>query len=416
LTAISKRTAVPSNDSSFSLFDFGGEVPRDSAYQLTLLSAADVDRVPGFRDEWERHCQSGSNLNALFQSPAWWDFIQPVDHGELCAVLVARAADGSLAGVVPVRTEPYTLSFRLGRLRFWTKRLKAVRVLGCQPNLRDDEDLYLAVVHRLFREFPDADCILMEAMAVESDCWKFVSGSQRLRELTSIYIRRGMTPHHVVAIPDSFDSYLGKFRSKTRYNLRRQVKRLQEHGGGRMELARVDEPEKVRAFLDDSAEIETHSWQHDAIGPTLDASPQYCEKLAHLANRGFVRSYILRCGDKPCAMVKGFQYGGVYYYSWCEFDQRLAEFSPGTVLLYLLIEDLCRHRSPKCLTFLWGDAAYKKVFGTNCIEDATALLIAPRARLFTKLYVRLHAAAKYLAARLRRPNRQTVDSSNSRDS
>lgn len=414
MTAISQQSVIPSNDPSVSRID--GEAPGESAYQLTLLSAADVDRMPGFRDEWEQRCLAGSNLNALFQSPAWWDFIQPVDNGERCAVLMARAADGSLAGVVPVRTEPYTLSFRLGRLRFWTKRLRAVRVLGCQPNLRDDEDLYLAIMNRLFREFPESDCILLEAMTVDSDCWKFVSGSSRLRKRANVYIRRGMTPHHVIAIPGSFESYLGKFRSKTRYNLRRQAKRLQEHGGGRMDLERIDDREKVRSFLDDSAELEPYSWQHDALGPTLDASPQHCEKLERLASHGIVRSYILRCGNKPCAMVKGFQYGGVYYYSWCEFDQRLADFSPGTVLLYLLIEDLCSHRSPKWLTFLWGDAAYKKIFGTNCIEDATALLIAPRASLFTKSYVRLHAAAKRLAARFRRRNRNTLDSPTARES
>ena len=63
----------------------------------------------------------------------------------------------------------------------------------------------------------------------------------------------------------------------------------------------------------------------------------------------------------------------------------MPEYSPGKVLLYLLIEDLCNHRPPKCLTFFEGGAPYKDVFGTGVLEDASVLLVHGKGRLAARL-------------------------------
>ena len=179
---------------------------------------------------------------------------------------------------------------------------------------------------------------------------------------------------------------------------RRQVRRLaEEHGSP--DLIRIEHPADVPRFLEDAARVEQHSWQYQALGSTIRPSQDQCDKLSRLAEQGILRSYILRSGGEPRAMVRGFQYADVYYYSWCGFDQRIAELSPGTVLLYLLIEDLCRHRCPRRLTFLWGDDGYKHQFATQRVEDVTALIISPEASLQTRMRVQAHAGLCRLLAR-----------------
>jgi hypothetical protein len=372
-----------------------------AAHQLSCLSPQEVSQTPGFGEEWEQWTQSNGNLNVFFQSPPYWDYIQPIPGGEHSAVVAVRAGDGHLAGVVPVRTTTYAMPMSILGRRIATVRVRAIRVMGSQPSLPDSEQAYLDLFRGLFRKFPHCDSILMEAGAVGGFWWKVVSQSQRLRDYAAVYIRRGMTPHHVIALPSSFDDYLAKFKSKVRYNLRREVRRLRERGEGRLELVRVEHAKDVRTYLDETSAIEAQSWQYEALGPTLDGSDEHARKLARLADQGALRCYLLRCGGEGCAFVQGFQYRDVFYYSWCGFDRRLAEFSPGTVLLFLLIEDLCAHRRPRRATFLAGDAWYKSLFGTDRVEDATVLLVSRQAKLFARLRVGLYFASLWLAERLK---------------
>jgi CelD/BcsL family acetyltransferase involved in cellulose biosynthesis len=371
--------------------------PARSAYRVAFLGPAESAGAADVRAAWERIAGTCGHPNAFFHAPAWWDYLQPLPAGERGAVAVVRADDGSIVGVVPVRTAQHTLAVSVRGRTLAAKKIRCVRVMGCEPALPEDEDLHVELMRALAREFPDCDCVLIEAARADSYVSTFVQQSQCLRQHASVYVRYGMTPHYVIDIPPTFDEYLNKFKSKVRYNLRRQVKRLGECGGGELELARVERADEVQRFLDEATEVEAHSWQYQALGGTVNPSQEQCDKLTRLADQEILRCYVLRCGDKPCAMVRGFQYAGVYY-SWCGFDQRLADLSPGTVLLYLLIADLCRHRPPERLTFLWGDDRYKRLFATGRQQDATALVVSRRARLSTRLWVRAHASACHLLA------------------
>jgi len=372
--------------------------PARSGYRVALLGPAELARAADVRAAWERIARACGHLNAFFHAPAWWDYLQPLPAGERGAVAVVRAGDGSIAGVVPVRTAQHRLAVSVRGRTLAARKIRCVRVMGCEPALPEDEDLHVELMRALVREFTECDCVLIEAARADSYVSTFVQQSRRLRQHASVYVRYGMTPHYVIDIPPTFDEYLNKFKSKVRYNLRRQVKRLGECGGGELELARIEWADEVPRFLDEAGEVEAHSWQYQALGSTVNPSQEQCDKLTRLADQGILRCYVLRCGSKPCAMVRGFQYAGVYYYSWCGFDQRLADLSPGTVLLYLLIEDLCRHRPPERLTFLWGDDRYKRLFATGRLQDATALVVSRRARLSTRMWVRAHASACHLLA------------------
>ncbi len=381
------------------------EPPRAARPTPCAFSFHDAAQVRGdarLNEEWNDCVAASDNLNALFQSPLWWNSLPEAAAGERRKLGVVRSAGGALVGVIPVRTGTYPLSFSAWGTSLGTWNLRAVRVMGCQPFLPDDEGLHLNVMQRLFTEFPECDCVLMEAAESRSFASQFVSRSTALRRLATPYVRQGMTPHYVIEIPATFELYLQKFKSKVRYNLRRQVRRLQEQGAGRLDLIRVETPADVDGFLAEAAMVEAQSWQFQELGATLGASDEYRQRLTRLAEQSALRCYLLRVGGEPSAMVIGYQYAGTYYYSWCGFAQSLAEFSPGTVLLYRIIEDLCSHDRPRRLTFLWGDAGYKRLFATDCLEDTTAVIVSRRARLSARTALALHEAGRRLAARFSR--------------
>ena len=154
---------------------------------------------------------------------------------------------------------------------------------------------------------------------------------------------------YLIDLRDGFDQYLGAMSGKTRYTLRKKVRVLREHGGGRLECRRVEAEDQVEAFLEAGERVHSRSWQ----GRKLWASNYNHEshlvgpELKGLARAKILRSYLLECGGEPCAYVVGYQFDGVYHYMEPRFDEVLGRRSPGTVLLYLLLEDLFCARPPR---------------------------------------------------------------------
>jgi hypothetical protein len=182
----------------------------------------------------------------------------------------------------------------------------------------------------------------------------------------------GCRGRHLLRLPGGFPNYLARFRAKKRYNLQRQARLLRDRLGGELRLERLTRPEEVPAFLEAAGAVEADSWQGRLSGPRLGGSPA---SLADAARRGLVRSYLLSGGGVPCAFVVGYQAGGVYEYHQIGYRRDLARFSPGTTLLYLLLEDLFAHGRPDFLNFGWGDDAYKSEFGNEHWSDAAVLLL-----------------------------------------
>jgi CelD/BcsL family acetyltransferase involved in cellulose biosynthesis len=60
-----------------------------------------------------------------------------------------------------------------------------------------------------------------------------------------------------------------------------------------------------------------------------------------------MRSYLLFCGERACAFLVGFQYGGRYLLHDLGFDPDLAKYSVGTVLQLLTVEDLFSYNRPE---------------------------------------------------------------------
>jgi CelD/BcsL family acetyltransferase involved in cellulose biosynthesis len=119
-----------------------------------------------------------------------------------------------------------------------------------------------------------------------------------------------------------------------------------------------------------------------------------------VARRGLLRSYVLYGANAPCALVLGYQFGDVFHYAEIAYDQTFGRFSPGTALLYLLIEDLTGHRSPRLVNFGIGDAGYKREFSNIHAEDASVLLLPKNAANAVRR--RCHGAFRSLVASVKR--------------
>jgi CelD/BcsL family acetyltransferase involved in cellulose biosynthesis len=373
---------------------------RNVQYSISVMDSSAFISTPTLQHEWERLSKNNASVNAIFQSPAWWRYNLAAPSATKNLLAVARTTDGTLAAVVPIQILDYPLRFHFGVRLLGRMRVRAVKISSGYPSEHGDEGLYVQLVRNLLDAFPECDCILMDSMEVGGRGWEIIHASSDLRKHVHPYIPYGIDRCHLITMQGTFEQYLAKFKSKTRSNLRRTIKKLQEHGNGKLELLRIEQESEVSLFLEKAAPISLQDRTARNVSWHLEDSAAESARLALLARAGNLRCYLLRCGGDVCAFVRGYQYNGVYYYNRIGFDARFTDYSPGTALLYLLIEDLFNHAPPRLLNFHSGNWSYKAQFATDHFDEANVLLV--RSRLISRLRVGRHAVFVRSVERLKR--------------
>jgi hypothetical protein len=194
----------------------------------------------------------------------------------------------------------------------------------------------------------------------------------------------------MIHLPASVQEYRAKMCGKKRYNLRRQARLLNAHCGGQLRLLRVDSPHQVaelaRAVAPSGGFGGLRQWGRSTH---LTIDPQVAEGLA---GRGLLLNYVLMCGARPCAVLTGRQYRGVYYLDGIPRDRTLDRFSPGATALHLALEDLIRETPFHKVDLGFGEPAYSHS-STNVVESRASLLLL-RKTATNRLRRGVHAASR----------------------
>jgi hypothetical protein len=369
-------------------------------FSPTLFSLSEL-LAPERRASWEGLLETYSHPNSLYQSPGWFEHKQATGSGD--KLFLVGLTDGAerLAGLVPLAQGQWNLDYSLKALRVWRTKLRCLSVLGSVPLVPPDTEAHDRVFRAIHDRFPRCDCLMMRMVPTDSFLWRYLNGSSYVKERFAPYVPDGRNTNHFIALPDSFDAYLNKFGPKKRYNLKRQVRLLRDHAAGQLTFRRIERGEDVPFFLNAADGVARRSWQ-GARAPkeVINADEQWHRELLDLAERGLLRSYVLLSGHSPCAYVLGYQAGHVYHYVQIGYDQNFSRFSPGTVLLYLLIEDLIIHHKPGLVTFGFGDNAYKQQFGNVQVEGAHVILL--KKNLLNGTRRLLHSSFRRVGSALRR--------------
>jgi CelD/BcsL family acetyltransferase involved in cellulose biosynthesis len=363
-----------------------------SEYQHTIsfVDSSDAVTIAEFRDAWDELAHNSSNLFALFQSPVWWDKLNPLPGGERSVIGVLRGDNGTPVGVVPMYMKRYCLEFKLHNWRLAGFHFQLMKMLGDQPLLPSSESCYIEFFHSLFHTFKESDGIYLEWIPFGSYIWNILSSSQTLKKEFIVYQPTEPDICTLIEMPSSFEEYLATFSKKTRHNFRTQVNRLRKLGNGRLDLVRIEHEEQVKEFLDTASSINLRSTTYRKTGWAIPNSPEECNKYIQLCQAGVLRSYLLRCGSEVCAFARGFQYGDTFQYQRTGFDDRFSKYSPGAVMLYLFLEDLFGHRPPKRVNFsVSADYWYKKFFGNKFVCGNGIIVLQKTPRNYMR--IRLHA-------------------------
>lgn len=204
-------------------------------------------------------------------------------------------------------------------------------------------------------------------------------------------------PHWVIR-PDPTDAEfgLGSLSGRTRRTLRREWRKLNEAVGD-ARVVMFSRTHDVNRIIEGAAQI-TSATFHDKLGNPFRDVPIWRGPVELEARRGALRAFFLCAQETPIAFFIGSLYGSTLFLDATGYLPQHAAHSPGKHLLLQLIRH-CASESIATIDFGFGDAEYKRIYGTESWLEQSVRLYGRTAR--ATLAWMLDAAATRGAAGLR---------------
>lgn len=373
--------------------------------QRMSVEAIAIDKVPpdsALAAAWDEHVANVRNLYSMYQSRSWLSCTQ--DGSERTAeVLVSNAAAGHDSIIAPLAFETVPLRFQASRRAKFSLPIACVEILGGQPLGKLSYPACVELIDTIWRTYPDIQGVYFKSVPDDSDLWKVLAENQWRFGRTSAYKLDGERSFHYLALPGTFDGYMGEFRKKQRYNLKRQVRVLSEAFEETLEVSVITRPEDVSQLVADVNKVAEKSWKAEELDravPEVVANPKALEEIAA---KGLLRAYVLKVKNEPCAYAIGYHFKQIYHYANIGYDSTLHQYSPGNVLLLLVIQDLIEKAGAQFMNFGITDAEYKRIFGNRHIKDAALLVLRPGLRntAMLKMHAAFQGLKSYARERLR---------------
>jgi len=164
----------------------------------------------------------------------------------------------------------------------------------------------------------------------------------------------------------SFDDYLRKFSAKTRNTLKRKRRNFAKVSGGIIDLRTYGSPKELEEFCRFATAISRVSYQ-GKIGFGFPEGKEFTELLIEESRQGRVRGFVLMHTNQPVSYVLCRINCDIITYSIPGYDPEFVRFSPGAVLLYLIIEKLFNERRFRIFDFGGQEWDYKALLATGTV-------------------------------------------------
>lgn len=334
------------------------------------LAGGEVARGDPLYRRW-RELAETAPAASVYQHP---DFVLgPSEDGEGGPVLFARPAGrggepdrlACLAALVakdwkvqPVPALPW--GFRLRGLQ-----LAGSRLLG-DDGKESAEAFVGELIGRLNSAGARTDFVLFENLEVHSPLWDALAAGRRD---AAILRPSEPQPHWWIEVPERADDYWKQLSKETRRDLRKNAKRL-EHT-----LVRYAAPEQVPELLRKAHQVSRASWQSRRLGLRVRNDQEETRFWEAVAAVGGLRSYVLEQGGRPLAFQLAVQWNGCLLLEETGYDPAYRGSSPGSVLVYRVLEDVLAQDTPRLIDFGFGDGGHKASLCNRKTMSGPVLLV-----------------------------------------
>jgi hypothetical protein len=339
--------------------------------RLWLEGTKDTFHDHGVLQDWLRWVTQGPESsiylhpNLVLAAPA--ESASPLVYVRRSGTQSGTAQPACLAALAPkARRVRLTPGLPLG-LSLRGRRLIGNQLLG--DDGEESAEAFITALARWLRSAGSAcEFVLFEDIEVQSPLWQALHEEAARGEVV-VYYPEKPQPHWWIRFPDKPEEYWIRFSSKTRYNFRRAAEKL-EHS-----VTCFSEKESVPGFLEKAHEVSKRSWQMKRLGVRIGNTPEEKVFYEFLASQGAMRAYVLEQNGRPLAFEVGILWNGSFVLEETGYDASYVHYSPGTVLLYRVLQDLIARDTPHLVDFGFGDGEYKRLFANEQTASGPVLLM-----------------------------------------
>jgi hypothetical protein len=310
--------------------------------------------------EWRDFVSSTSRGSCFFNDPDVIEF--DVCQGDVLPFIVMVRQAGVLQCVAPLRVQPSGFQLQFSVFTLATFPVQLMTMWGNGFIFRKD-----AAVGECCAQIFDTvradnfDLIFLNAVETDSPLGNYCA-SNNYKPAGLRFARPARIIDHTyrLELPATFSEYLGTLGSNTRASLKRRAKKLIACHGA--EMVRITSADQVPTFLNAVDEVYRDSWQAKRLGPNKFNNASELARFRHVAQHGWLRSYLLLGDRGPLAFQVAYQYGDALHACDFAFAQQWSKYGPGAVLMYLMLEDLYQDVSPRVVDLREGASGQKRSF------------------------------------------------------
>lgn len=181
--------------------------------------------------------------------------------------------------------------------------------------------------------------------------------------------------HSSLRLSSSADQVWNGLSSGLRADVRRKKRKLVREFGAGAKIRCFRSPDEVEDAIPQIENIARKTYQR-GLGVGFQDTQEMRRRLQFLAERGWLRIYLLTLNEEPSAFWVGTIYGGSFSSDYLGFDTKFGNYSPGTYLLSEIVEDLCRFGVSN-LDFGAGESRYKERFSNSHWHEGSVYMFAP---------------------------------------
>jgi GNAT acetyltransferase-like protein len=247
----------------------------------------------------------------------------------------------------------YLLEVHLGSLRFGSILLRTKQLWTAFPVCLNRPQL--PSVSR--RDLDGVDAVWIPGFPISNDCpaLQFQPGIIRLMTWSDT--------RFLISIKGTFNEYLRSRSRNTRQTLNKQIRRWRSLTGKEATIKEFRGEGQMGEFYSIASPLSRKTWQGKR-GSGLEEIDRP-DEILRMAAADRARGYILFCGNRPVAFAICYVERTTMVASQFGYDPAYAEFSPGTTLLYLLVEKIFAEGEMQFFDLMEGTIwHYKSSFAT----------------------------------------------------
>jgi Acetyltransferase (GNAT) domain len=334
---------------------------------LEIVTISSFDQIDKIRNEWDDLLKRINNDN-IYVDPEFYVRMFDSRAPDGLPYLVLFMIDSVLIGLILGWTSNTKVPCWFGYKKFHTPSLKTLNIeidgliTDGQPETVNELAKYLSSVVKN----KEIELLSVNHLSEKNPLYdKIKSGIG--------FSKKAVYKQGIAWISTIRDFKTGKpfeiNSPKTKANFRRKARRLLEHFNNELEIIEISSDEDLEYFIRNADIIGQKSYQY-SIDVGVKNNDVWRKMLTSLVNGGYFRGYILMNNDKPIAYNQGAIYKNYYHLFATAYDPQYHKYSPGTYLLLQITDKLIKEEI-NYINYGFGDADYKKIFGTDSYSEAT---------------------------------------------